>query len=135
MLGQSLQSLLNTYSGKTPTDFSDRFPGMRTKFAPGVRLPLSFLQKQKLGRSRRNISPSCICVDPVGDYTRLLLAAPPLPLRSLTPLSKEQVDMLQSRGTERGSHPGLNTQHATLEGCRAPKVQQCLGRTPGFGLL
>lgn len=118
MLGQSLQSLLNTYSGKTPTDFSDRFPGMRTKYAPGVRLPLSFIQKQKLGRSCRNPSPSYMCGTCGGLYRSLSPGSTTSPVH-LTPLSKEEADVLQSRGSEPESHPGLNTQYAPVQGSQS----------------
>lgn len=49
MLGQSLQSLLNTYSSKIPTDFTDRFPGMRTKYIPRARLSLIFTGEGNAG--------------------------------------------------------------------------------------
>lgn len=50
----------------------------------------------------------------------------------LTPLSKEEADVLQSRGSEPESRPGLNTQHAPVQGSQsAPR----LGKTPGSSLL
>lgn len=48
MLGQSLQSLLNTYSGKTPGAFSDRFPGMKTKYVPRARfVPYTYRRRNQ----------------------------------------------------------------------------------------
>lgn len=71
------------------------------------------LQKKKLGRSCKNPTPYCIRVDPAGDHTRRLPPAPPLPLCSLTLLSTEQANMLQSRRHGAGVVPrNSNTQHA-----------------------
>lgn len=80
MLGQSLQSLLNTYSGKTPTDFSDRFPGMMTKYAPRVRLSLAFIEEiwTMMQESYPLLHPH-----PAGDHICLLPHTPPLLLYSL----------------------------------------------------
>lgn len=129
MLGQSLQSLLNTYSGKTPTVFSDRFPRTRTEYAPRVRSSLTCTKEDSYPlphpcRFCRRLYP------PPATHSTASPFAVQQPLRRNKPIC------YGAEGAEQESCPGIATLSMLMHGSAAlPKSSDALAGTPRFGLF